>query len=436
MKRLHKGIVLLILSLSLAALMACGKEAAEDEAGDKDVAAFSDLVSNEEYSNGDTEDEEQSDSGKSEEEEAGRKDTGDDTGDNQPDLKEASDGVKADIRDISAAELIKEIRIGWNLGNTFDSTGGSGIGSETSWGNPFTTKEMIDAVKEAGFNTLRVPTTWEKHLGPTPEYIIDKAWLERVRTIVDYGIDNDMFIIINMHHEDWHFPSYDNLEAAKAILTAVWSQLAEEFAGYDEHLIFEGMNEPRMKGTQFEWTGGNEEGWDVVNQLNSAFIETIRNSGGNNVKRHLMIPTYAASSDLRAWKDFVIPEDDKIIVSIHAYTPYNFALNKGGTSAWSVDNTNDTRDIDYLMENLYNNFVSKGYPVIIGEFGAMDKNNLESRVAWSEYYVKKAYEKGIPCIWWDNGAFTGNGELFGLLDRREVSWKHPDIVRALMKGLE
>jgi len=192
------------------------------------------------------------------------------------------------------------------------------------------------------------------------------------------------------------------------------------------------MNEPRMKGTPQEWTGGNPEAREVINKLNQDFVDTIRNSGGNNPYRHLMIPTYAASSDPKTWKDFVIPDDDKVIVSIHAYIPYNFALNKNGTDKWSPTNRNDTREIDSLMDNLYNTFISKGQPVILGEFGAMDKNNLEDRVAWAKYYVQKAKEKGIPCIWWDNGAFTGSGELFGLLDRRTLEWKYPEIVEALM----
>jgi len=112
-------------------------------------------------------------------------------------------------------------------------------------------------------------------------------------------------------------------------------------------------------------------------------------------------------------------------------------LNAGGNTEWSADNANDTREIDSLMNNIYNNFVSKGIPVIIGEFGARDKNNnLASRTAWAQYYIKKGAEKGIPCIWWDNGAFTGTGENFGLLDRRSLTWKFPDIVSALMKGLQ
>jgi len=349
---------------------------------------------------------------------------------------DAGSRTSVTIRNIPSTELIKEFSIGWNLGNTLDATGGGALpNTEMSWGNPYTRKEVFDKVKEAGFNIVRIPVSWGNHLGPEPDYEIHKVWLDRVNEVVDYAIDNGLYVILNMHHEEWHFPSYENFEKANAILTSVWAQIAERFKDYDEHLIFEGMNEPRMKGTPYEWTGGNAEARDVINKLNRSFVETVRSAGGNNPWRHLMIPPYAASSDPKTWKDFLIPEDDKIIVSIHAYTPYNFALNKKGTSEWSSEKTSDTAEIDKLMDNIYNSFISKGYAVIIGEFGAMDKDNLKDRVDWAGYYVKKASEKGIPCLWWDNGAFVGDGELFGLLDRRNFTWKYPEIVEALTDGI-
>ncbi len=338
------------------------------------------------------------------------------------------------IRDIPSAELVTEIKIGWNLGNTLDATGGKGLNTESSWGNPATTKEMIDTVRKAGFNILRIPTTWEKHLGPALDYVIDAGWLDRVQEVVDYAMDNEMFAILNLHHEEWYSPSLSNAEAAKDILTKVWKQIAERFENYDEYLIFEGMNEPRVKGGTNEWSGGLPEQREVLDQLNAAFVETIRSTGGNNPLRHLMIPTYAASSHMNAL-DLVVPEDDKIIISIHAYTPYDFALNTAGTSEWSLDNARDTGEIDHLMNNLYNTFLKKDIPVIIGEFGAIHKNNKEIRVAWAEYYIKRAAEKGIPCIWWDNGGLLGGGEVFGLLDRRNLTWKYPEVVEALMRGL-
>jgi len=340
------------------------------------------------------------------------------------------------IRDISSAELVKEMNIGWSLGNSLDATGGFMLSSEISWGNPTTKKEMITAVKEAGFNVIRLPITWQNHMGPAPKYLLHSNWLDRVQEVVDYAIENEMFVIINLHHEEWYYPSYDNLDTAKTQLMTVWSQIAERFKDYDEHLIFEAMNEPRMVGTSVEWTGGNAEAHDVINQLNAAFVTMMRKSTtGNNPFRHLMLPTYAASSGSSVLSNFVVPEDDKVIVSVHAYTPYNFALNKSGTSSFDSSNSADIKDIISLFESLDSHFIQKGVPVILGEFGAMNKENLEDRINWAEFYVKTATSYGIPCIWWDNGAFTGDGENFGLLNRRELSWEYPEIVDALMKGL-
>lgn len=342
-----------------------------------------------------------------------------------------------EMRDISSIDLVKEIKIGWNLGNTLDATGADTVMSETTWGNPKTTKQLIDEIKAAGFNTLRVPTTWQSHIGPAPDYIVDTDWMDRVQEVVNYGISNDMFVILNTHHEEWYFPSYDNANTAKDMLSKVWEQIADRFESYDEHLIFEGLNEPRQKGTADEWNGGNAEGWDVINQLNAVFVDTIRKAGGNNPLRHIMIPPYAASSSTRAWDTFIVPDDNKIIVSIHAYTPYNFALNKTGTAEWSSTNASDTKDIDNLMNGINNKFLSNGIAVILGEFGAVDKSgNTAARVDWANYYITKAAEKGIPCIWWDNGAFYGSGELFGLIDRLLYNWHYPEIIDAMMKGLQ
>lgn len=347
--------------------------------------------------------------------------------------------VLQEIRDIPSIELVKEMSIGWNLGNTLDATG-TGLESEVAWQSTYTNKEMIDLVKNSGFNVLRVPTTWEGHMDK--DWNIDEEWMNRVQEIVDYGIDNDLYVILNIHHEEWHFPSEKNLDTKKAQLKKVWEQIAERFKNYDEHLIFEGLNEPRKKGTAVEWTGGDREGQDVVNQFNALFVETVRNSGGNNPLRHLMIPTYAASSASNAMKAFVMPEnDDKLIVSVHAYTPYDFALNTKGTSQWSVDNAGDTNAIDQVFRDIDTYFLSQGYPVIIGEFGSINKlvstsitgDNLECRIAHAEYYVKKAKEYGVPCVWWDNTGFVGNGENFGLMVRGDTppSWKFPEIVKAL-----
>lgn len=343
--------------------------------------------------------------------------------------------VNDEIRDIPSTELVKEIKIGWSLGNTLDSTGGSGVDSETSWGNIVTTKEMITAVKDAGFNIVRIPTTWGIHMDENN--VVDEAWMNRVQEVVDYAYSQDMFVILNIHHEEWHDPYYETEAEVTEKLKTLWTQIGTRFAGYDEKLIFEGLNEPRKRNTPLEWNGGDDEGREVVNNFNAAFVETIRGLGGNNAKRHLMIPGYAASSSDSALKAIKIPEgDDKIIVSVHAYTPYAFALSDDITArTFSPDDTS-ANDIIYLMDSLKTNFIDKGIPVIIGEFGARSKANEEIRGEWATFYVSQAKAIGVPCLWWDNGAFTGTGENFGILNRSTCTWEYPLVVEGLMKGLE
>lgn len=349
--------------------------------------------------------------------------------------QELVSAVNDEIRDIPSTELVKEIKIGWSLGNTLDSTGGSGVDSETSWGNIVTTKEMITTVKDAGFNIIRIPTTWGIHMDENN--VVDEAWMNRVQEVVDYAYSQDMFVILNIHHEEWHDPYYDSADAAEEKLKALWTQIGTRFAGYDEKLIFEGLNEPRKRNTAFEWNGGDDEGHEVVNRFNAAFVSTIRGLGGNNEKRHLMIPSYAASSTDGAMKAVQIPEgDDKIIVSIHAYTPYAFALSDDLTARQFSPDDTSANDIIYLMDSIKTNFLDKGVPVIIGEFGARSKANEEIRGEWATFYVSQAKAIGVPCLWWDNGAFTGTGENFGILNRSSCTWEYPLVVEGLMKGLE
>lgn len=351
----------------------------------------------------------------------------------------AGKGNDLSQKNLTAQDVVGQMKIGWNLGNTLDSHGSylnramAPEQWETAWGNPVTTRELIQAVVSEGFNVIRIPVTWEGHLSQEDNWKIDEDWMDRVQEVVDYAYDAGAYVIINAHHESWYYPYYENQEKASQMLQAVWSQIAERFRDYDEHLIFEGMNEPRKIGTALEWNGGDQEGWDVVNACNEVFVETIRSSGGNNPYRILMIPGYAANC-WEAVKHIEVPEDDKIIVSVHAYEPYDFALNVNGRGIWNQD----TGNIDYIMKSLDELFVSRGIPVIIGEFGAMYKpaeGNEAERAAWAEYYVRAAAGKGIPCIWWDNGAFEGSGELFGLIDRETCEWKYPLVLQGLKKGL-
>lgn len=330
---------------------------------------------------------------------------------------------------MSAAEIVKDMKIGWNLGNTLDCYNVTWEVSdfETAWGNPRTTKAMIDAVKKEGFNAVRIPVSWNEHMNGNK---IDGDWLNRVNEVVDYVIDNDMYAIINVHHDDytWLNPSKADEAAVKAKLVSIWEQLSDRFKNYDQHLLFEGMNEPRIIGGQDEWTGGTAEEREVINHLFQAFVDTVRKSGGNNSSRALIITSHAASIEADAVNDIVVPDDDRIIVSIHYYSPWDFAGGENGKSDWGSDS--EKKDLDKGFDFLKSKFIDKGVPVIIGEFGATNKNNDSVRASYMEYYVKSAKSRGITCFIWDNGT----KDEFGLLDRNSLTWYFKNVVDAAVKG--
>ncbi len=335
----------------------------------------------------------------------------------------------------SSMEIVKDMKIGWNLGNTFDCYNidweiAEGE-YETAWGNPMTTKSMIDTVKSAGFNTVRIPVSWGDHMnGDT----IDEAWLSRVNEVVDYVIDNGMYAIVNVHHDDytWLNPTKADEATVKAKYIKIWEQVSARFKNYDEHLLFEGLNEPRVIGGQDEWTCGTEEEREVINNLLAAFVDTVRKSGGNNATRTLIITGHAAAMDETAIKAIKIPDDDHIAVSIHAYSPWSFAGDDNGTASF---NDSDKSELDKNFDLIKSTFIDKGVPAIIGEFGAVNKNNDNDRVKHMEYYIKAAKQRGITCIVWDNGVKEGES-AFGLLDRKNNSWYFKNVVDAAMNGLK
>lgn len=332
-----------------------------------------------------------------------------------------------------AMEFVKNIKVGISIGNTLDSTDGNlpreaDPGAfETAWHNPVITKELVDTIVNAGFNLIRIPVSWAGHMGPGPDYRIEVSWMDRIQEVVDYAYNRKAYVILNLHHEDWNYPYYDNCEAACRRMRAVWSQICGRFADYDGHLIFEAQNEPRKVGTELEWNGGDEEGWDVVNTTNRAFLETVRSGGGHNPHRYVMLPGYGANCKTGI-RHISVPEDGRVIISVHAYEPYEFALQIPGRKTWN----HDTVEIDRLMGELKELYTDKGIPVIIGEFGAMNKDgNEDERAEWAKYYVSAAAAAGVPCVWWDNGLFEGEGELFGLFNRRECSCAYPKVLGAL-----
>ncbi len=358
------------------------------------------------------------------------------------------------IPDNDAMKFVRDVEVGWNLGNTFDACDCSSYVSneldyESAWCGVKTTKELISEIKNAGFKSIRIPVSWHEHVDAN--YNISEAWLSRVEEVVGWAYDEGMYVILNIHHdndENHEYPSYAKLDQSKKYLTAIWRQLADRFADYDEHLIFETMNEPRLVGTDVEWWIDEEseiglEALDCINQLNQAIVDTIRDNGkGYNKTRYIMTPGYCASPNFALSDAFKLPDDSKadaenrIIVSVHAYTPYNFALNQnkndGATDNFSISGKKGTDDIDWFMSSLYNKFVLKGIPVIIGEFGALDKNNLNARMEFTAYYIATARHYGMSAFVWDNNAYLTDGENFRLIDRSNCGWVFPEIVDQMM----
>ena len=380
--------------------------------------------------------------------------------------EDAASGQNAAI-DSEALAFVQDMKIGWNLGNTFDAIDYPGLTDdlkyESCWCNAVTTKEMIDTLKEAGFQTIRIPVSWHNHLTseatPSVDLIdenhgIREVWIDRVQEVVDYAIDNGMYVIINIHHdnsEEYLYPSSELLEQSITYITDIWRQVAERFKDYDEHLIMESMNEPRLVGTDNEWwldmnKDACKDAVECINQLNQEFVDVVRSSGGKNAERYLMVPGYAASLDGVTNSYFSLPEDiaenqNKILVSVHAYTPYAFALQASGESGskdtFDANSSSSTSDIDWLMKKLYNTFIQNGTGVVIGEFGARDKDgNTQARADFSAYYVEAARAKGITCCVWDNNAFKGDGERFGLFDRNALEFPYPEILESLMENCE
>lgn len=344
---------------------------------------------------------------------------------------EKTPNINADMETMKTWDIIKEIKTGINIGNSLDCEKGAMVFSqpyvwETAWLNPKITESWVDACIEAGFNIIRIPVSWGEHVTPN-NYQIVETWMKRVQEVVDYAYNKGVYVILNNHHGSWNYPYYDNQEAACNEMRIIWAQIAERFKDYDEHLIFEGENEPRKVGTPLEWNGGDREGREVVNAMNMAFVETIRNAGGSNPYRLLMIPGYAAAATKEALAAIEVPDDDRIIVSVHAYTPYNFALNTSGSASWD----NQTGDIDYLMSTIKTLFIDKNIPVIIGEYGAVSKDNEEERAAWAKYYLTEAKKINVPCVWWDNGLTSGNGERLGLINRKTNEVSYPKILEAI-----
>lgn len=360
--------------------------------------------------------------------------------------------------EIKARDAVREMKTGWNLGNTLDATGaGNSLESQLSWGQPYTTKAMIDGLAASGIKTLRIPISWSRHI-IDPDYTIDPAWMSRVKEIVDWALEDGLYVIINIHHDNFgadskmpplagFYPTTENFENSANFVCNTWAQISQAFNnGYDEHLIFEVLNEPRLAGTGEEWwynpaSKKSIEAMQNLNKLNQAILDVIRASGGNNKKRLVAFPSLQASPDAAMALLFKMPQDydlskDRLILSVHMYTPYSFAMESPGNREYSDA---VKKEFTTIFKNLNSSFIEKGYAVYIGEYGATNKNNLKDRVAWFGDFNREANAFGMSCILWDNGVWKVENddynEHYGFYNREQQTWYFPEILDAIIGGI-
>lgn len=390
-------------------------------------------------------------------------------GDTEP-TQAPEDGDKGDDADapkvydafdeLSAEEITVQMGAGWNLGNQLEAAL-NGKSYETAWGNPVITPELLQFVKAQGFSTVRIPVSYLSHIGTKESgYEIEETWMIRVNQVVDYAIDAGLYVIINVHGDGygtveggWLLPFEQNQEEILEKYEAVWRQIAERFKDYDEHLIFESMNEV---GSERSCSAAI---YKNLNAYNQTFLDTIRQTGGNNDKRWVLIPGYNTNIDKTTDNSgFAIPEDTylssevpagehRIMISVHYYDPWSFC---GGdndeATQWGVDadsaktaNWGDEAYMEQQFEKLYQKFSSKGYPVIIGEYGSIDKSHADDQsTQFRAYFAAKVCEKaikyGLVPVYWDNGY---NGKYgFGLFHRKKVEVTQPEIIEAIIGAFD
>ena len=370
---------------------------------------------------------------------------------------------------ISLASITDELGAGWNCGNTLEANSG-GYPNETVWGNPAVSQELISAVADAGFDTVRIPVSYLGRIDDNNGYSVDSQWLERVREVVDYCYNAGLNVIINVHGDGyntvtggWLLCNESGQDKIKEKFQALWRQISEKFSDYNEHLIFESMNEV-FDGEYHEPV---REYYNNINEYNQIFVDTVRASGGNNSHRWLMVPGWNTNIDYTCGDyGFEFPSDkgntageNRLILSVHYYDPWEYCgveskktflwgekgqeiieVNKASPknkAAWGEE-----ADVEEQFEKLKKQYVDKGVPVVIGEFGCIDKTLAnsgipeqiaENRAYYNGYVAGTAAVNGITPVYWDNGY---NGQYgFGLFDRNTCRQTQPDIINAIVRAV-
>ena len=349
----------------------------------------------------------------------------------------------------TAQQIADDMTVGWNIGNTMEAMytyNGEIVADETAWGNAKITQRLIDSVKAAGFNTIRIPIAWDVH---STNGTIDAAWIARVKEVVDYCYNQDLYVMINIHWDNGWLEENctpEKKEENNVKQANYWTQIANYFKDYDDHLLFASANEPHVEdATQME----------VLLSYHQTFVNTVRGTGGNNTERILIVQ--GPKTDIEKTNTLMntLPTDTqtgRMMVEVHFY-PYQFSLmdadagwgnqfyywgacNHSTTDAAHNPTQMEEAYVDEMFQLMKTKFVDRGYPVVLGEFGARLRTNLnganydlhkQSREYFLKYVVKSALNHGMIPVYW----CAGLGELF---DRNTGTVLERGTVNALMAG--
>jgi endoglucanase len=348
----------------------------------------------------------------------------------------ASAAQRPGLRDVTALQFAHEMGIGWNLGNSLEATGG-----ETAWGNPPVTRALFDAVKAAGFRTVRIPLAWKQYADADDR--IGAAWMARVTRVVDDARAAGLVAIINIHWDGgWMQPTCANQAAADARLAKFWTQIANNFRSHDDGLLFAGTNEVMVAG---DYKAPTAEYAAVQNGFNQVFVDAVRATGGNNATRFLVVQGFNTNIDFTV-DTARVPVDTvpgRLMMEVHYYDPYDFTLNAqsavwqwgaGATDPKASEPWADEAHVDAQFEKMKVRFVDRGIPVILGEYAAVSRTDIPGaeahRLRWTRYVTRSALAHGAVPIWWDPGS-TGNHSS-GLFDRKTGAQVHPALVGAIV----
>lgn len=347
-----------------------------------------------------------------------------------------------------AVTLAAKMNLGWNLGNSLEAAASSTSANETLWGNPKTTKALIDGVKSAGFNAVRIPCAWSGYIEDPTTYKIKDSWLARVKEVVDYCVDNNMYAIINIHWDGgWleENPTSAAKDAVNKKQKALWEQIAVYFRDYDEHLLFAGTNEVHAN-----YGNPTTENISVQQSFNQTFVDAVRATGGRNAYRNLIVQAYNTNIDYGITY-FTMPIDaavKRLMAEVHFYDPFDFTLDdKSDKYLWGKDfkgspnapSWGQEDAVDAQFAKVKSKFVNAGIPVILGEYGAIlrsvgvnQANHVKARNYYLSYVTKAAKLNGLVPFYWDSGTTGANS--FGLFNRSSGQVVHQDAVNAIISA--